>query len=401
LPSVRRPLNIPAYRRLLAAYTLNELAWSIGSVTLALLVYQHTGSAIGAAGFFLSSLFVPALIAPALVARVGAHAPRRILPVLYALEAVLFGALAVVAHNFALAPVLVLTLVDGVVALTARALARTASVSVLTAADLLRNGNALMNAAFSLCFMLGPAIAGLVVAAQGTTAALLTNTVLFVVIAITLVTCATLPASVTGEHGGARLRDALAYVRRQPAIRTVLALQAAGITFFTVSIPVEVVFAQDTLGAGPRGYGGLLSAWGAGAVLGSLAYGRWRQLPSRNLISLGAAALGAGFAVMAAAPALGIALAGSALAGSGNGVEAVATRTAVQENTESQWMTLVMSLQESTIQIAPGIGIALGGAITAATNPRVALGVAAAGALAIACLVRIVLRPGVLKETLA
>ena len=52
-------LRIPAYRRLLAAYMLNELAFMVGSVALALLVYGRTGSALGAAAFFLVSQFVP------------------------------------------------------------------------------------------------------------------------------------------------------------------------------------------------------------------------------------------------------------------------------------------------------------------------------------------------------
>ena len=61
---MNRVLKIPAFRRLLAAYTLNELAFMVGSLTLALLVYRRTGSALGAAGFFLSAQFVPALLSP-------------------------------------------------------------------------------------------------------------------------------------------------------------------------------------------------------------------------------------------------------------------------------------------------------------------------------------------------
>jgi predicted MFS family arabinose efflux permease len=398
---VRQPLKLSAYRRLLAAYALNELAWSFGSLALALLVYHHTGSAIGAAGFFLCSQFVPALLSPALVARVDTSAPRRVLPVLYALEAALFGALAVVAHSFVLAPVLILTVVDGVIAIAARSLARAATVSVLRDARLLREGNALTNSVFSVCYMAGPALGGVVVAAQGTTAALLANTGLFALIALTLTTSRELPGPSTEVRGEHRLRAALRYVRGEPAIRSLIRLQATGIVFFTMAVPVEVVFAQRTLHAGPRGYGGLLSAWGAGAVVGSIAYGRWRGLPSRTLIAIGTGALGAGLAVMAASPALAVALAGAALAGSGNGVDAVATRTAVQEQADARWMALVMSLQESTTQIAPGLGIALGGSLAAITNPRVALAVAGGGALLVASLTRIILRGQQLKETLA
>ena len=49
--------------------------------------------------------------------------------------------------------------------------------------------------------------------------------------------------------------------------------------FFTISVPVEVVLAQHTLHKGAGGYGALLAAWGAGAVLGSAVYARWHARP--------------------------------------------------------------------------------------------------------------------------
>src|SRR5450755_3017389 len=149
---VKRVLRLPAYRRLLAAYALNELAWSVGTLALAVLVYRRTGSVIGSSAFFLCSQFIPALISPLVVARLDQRAPRRVLPALYGLEGVLFFVLAWAASRFSLAPVLALTLADGVVAVSARALARTATVEVLTPAGLLREGNALTNAVFSVCF---------------------------------------------------------------------------------------------------------------------------------------------------------------------------------------------------------------------------------------------------------
>ena len=57
-----RCLRIVAFRRLLMAYVLNELAWSVGTLALSLLVYKRTGSAIGSAAFFLCSQFLPALL---------------------------------------------------------------------------------------------------------------------------------------------------------------------------------------------------------------------------------------------------------------------------------------------------------------------------------------------------
>ncbi len=378
-------LRIPTYRRLLAAYALNELAFMIGSVALALLVYGRTGSALGAAAFFLFAQFVPALISPLWVARLD-HLPSRIvLPILYWFEAAVFVVLAWVASaHFTVVIVVALALLDGVAALTARALARAATVTVTSAAGLLREGNAVANAGFSICFMFGPGFGGALVAAGGTSLALLVDAGLFGLMGLTLATAQGLPepSSIRTEARG-RVRGALDYVRTRPPIRDLMLLQAIAVLFFTISVPVEVVFAQHSLHAGAAGYGGLVSAWGAGAVAGAAVYARWRGLPSRDLVVFGAGCLGVGFIVMSMAPILAVAIVGAAIAGIGNGVESVAVRTALQEEVEDQWMALMMSLYEALFQSIPGAGIVIGGAITALGSPRAALAVAGVGSLAI------------------
>ena len=358
----------------------------LGSVTLALLVYRRTGSALGATAFFLTSQFVPALIAPMCVARLEHLSPRTVLPALHALEAVVFVILAWAASaHVSVAIVLALALLDGVAALTARAVTRAATVSVTSAAGLLREGNAVANAAFSLCFMFGPGVGGTLVAGGGTPVALLVDAALFAIIAITLATARDLPEPAVAEASArGRVRAALAYARERPPIRGLLLLQAAGGLFFTISVPVEVVFAQRSLHVGAAGYGGMLSAWGAGAVAGAAIYARWRGLPSRQLIAFSAGALGVGFVVMAAAPSLIMALVGAAIAGVGNGIVSVAARTALQEEVEDRWMAMIMSLYEVVYQSVPGAGILLGGGITALGGPRLALAVAGIGSLAIA-----------------
>jgi len=399
---VNRVLKIPAYRRLLAAYTLNELAFMVGSLALALLVYRKTGSALGAAAFFLAAQFVPALISPMAVARLDQRPPRPVLPMLYWFEALVFFALAWVAGHFALIPVLALALLDGIAALTARSLARAATVSVTSSAGLLREGNAVANAAFSVCFMLGPAIGGAVVATGGTSAALIADGCLFGVIGFTLATAKGLPEPArTRASAKRRVRAALDYAREHVIIRRLLVLQVFGILFFTISLPVEVVFAEHSLHAGSAGYGALLSAWGAGAVAGAAVYARWRALLSRSLIVIGAGSLGIGFVVMAVAPSLAVAIVGAAFAGVGNGIEAVAARTALQESTEERWMALMMSLNESMFQSIPGAGILLGGTITALGSPRTALAIAGAGSLLVTGVAWFALVPLDVAERLA
>ena len=386
-------LRLPAFRRLLAAYVLNELAWSVGTLALSVLVYRETNSALGSAAFFICAQFLPALLSPALVARLDFHAMRLVLPGLYAVEAVLFGILAWFTHHFTLVPVLVLALADGIIAAAARSLASAARTQILKPRDLLYEGNAISNFGFSGAYMLGPVLGGLVVAAGGTVAALLVNCGLFAVIAVVLA-LTVLPDHATPPEGSGlrRLAEGVGHVRRDRLLSRLLTVQAVGLVFFTVSIPVEVVYAQHTLHAGPGGYGALMGAWGLGAVAGSAAYARWRRRSTSTLIAASGLSLAVGFGIMGVAPTLVVALVGSAVAGMGNGVESVAAKTAVQEQASDHWMALVMSLNDSISQLAPGLGILLGGVIAALATSRAALGFAAAGSLAFALAVPVALR---------
>jgi MFS family permease len=106
---------------------------------------------------------------------------------------------------------------------------------------------------------------------------------------------------------------------------------------------------------------------------------------------------------MALSHALGSAAVGMGIAGVGNGIQAVAARTALQEHVDQHWMGVMMALNESMFQGVPGAGIPIGGLLAASAGPRAAFAVAAAGAVAAAVATWVVLRPAVLSgsETLA
>jgi MFS family permease len=388
-------LRAPSFVSLMLAYSLNELAWSVGTLALAFLVYERTGSALGSTGFFLVSQVVPGFVGPLLIPRLERLSPRRTLPVLYWLEGVLFAVLAWMTSRFALAPVLVLVLIDGVVALTARSLAGAVRADILKPLGLLHEGNALANTVFSVCFLVGPLIGGAVVAFGGTVAALLANCGLFALIGTALALTA-LPAH--AEHAPAspkgRLRAGIAHVRSDPLLRNLLSLQGVGVVFFTISTPVEVVFAEHTLRVGADGYGAIVAAWGGGAVLGSIIYARWGRADIRILMTGGSLAIAAGLGVLAVAPDLIVALVGAALAGIANGVLSTAFMTETQDRTPKDWMALVTTLLQSIRQISPGIGILIGGVLASAGSSRLAFAVAGVGCLLFAVATFVLLSPG-------
>ncbi len=388
------PLRVPAFRRLATTYTLNELCWSFGTIALAVAVYDRTESALASTMLFLATTFLPAFVAPALTARLDQLPVRRALPGLYLVEAVLFAALAALAGSAPLAVLLALALADGAVAIVARALTRAAVVAALEPTGLLDAGNKLLNVGFSLAFATGPAIAGLVVAVTGTGASLTVTAALFATMALTLASARSLPgASGAGDRSWrTRLREGVAYAAGEPTVRAVLGAHGAAAVFLSFGMPIEVVYVRVSLGASDAAYGLLLAAWGAGTVLSSIALTRVRATSPIVLIPASAAAMGAGYGLVAVAPVVALAAVGCLVGGVGNGIYYVSVVQAIQERVGEGFQARVMSLLESVTAAGCGLGFILGGTLTALADARVAFAVAAAGVLVSAAAIRVVLR---------
>jgi predicted MFS family arabinose efflux permease len=379
------PLRKPQFRRLAASYAVNELGDWMGIVALSVLVFDRTGSALATACLFLGTRFLPALIAPILVAKVEQPSPRFALPVIYCGEAAAFGALALFAgDSFLLVGVIVLATVDGALALTGRALTRAVVAASLEPTGELRAGNAVLNVAFTGSAAVGPGIAGLVVAGFGVQSALLLDAVSFYAIAWILLTAGPLPqAEVDPGLVRDRVRAGLAYIRERATLRRLLVAQGAAFVFFAAVIPIEVIYSKETLGAGDSGYGLLLASWGVGMVIGSLVFALVRRAPLPVLLFFSTLAVGAGYLGLAVAPTLAFACAASIVGGAGNGVQWVSVISAVQELTTAGMQARVMSVLESIGAAMPGVGYLLGGLITSAIDPRATFLAAGIGVLAI------------------
>jgi MFS family permease len=378
------PLRRPLFRRLAATYAINELGDWMGLVALSVLVYDETGSALATAALFIGTGFLPAVLAPVLVARVEIPAPRFALPVLYCVEAAAFGGLALLATHFSLLGVVVLASIDGALMLAGRALTRSVAAALLEPSGELRAGNAILNVAFTGGAALGPGIAGLVVAGFGVPTALLLDAVSFYLIAWILFTAGTMPRA-EPEPGRLRerVRAGLAYIREKRTLRRLLVAQGAAFVFFAAVIPVEVIYAKETLGAGDSGYGLMLASWGGGMVLGGLVFAAIRQAPLPALLFFSTIGIGAGYLGLAAAPTLALACVASAVGGIGNGIQWVATVSAVQELTVAGMQARVMSVLEAVGAALPGVGFALGGITAALISPRATFLLAGIGVLAI------------------
>ena len=392
---LRAPLQKPLFRRLLATYSINEMGDWMGIVALSVLVYEATHSPFATAALFFGTRFLPAIFAPLLVTRVEKPPPRLVLPIIYCLETAAFGALALLVSNFSLPAVIVVATIDGALALAGRALTRATVVALLSDPGELRAGNALLNVAFTAGAAVGPALAGLVVAALGLQAALFANAGSFYLVAWILVTAGPIPHA-EAEEGGTRerVRAGLAYVRRNIPLRRILLAQALAFVFFSAVSPIEVIYARESLGTTDTGYGVMLAAWGVGMLCGSLVFASAKKVSLAALFVISTLVIGASYLGLAIAPNLAVACVASVIGGTGNGVQWVSAISSVQELTEAGMQARVMAVLESIGAAMPGLGFAIGGLIAAIATPRATFLVAGLGVLAIVALAIPLLRGG-------
>lgn len=375
------------FGRLLTSYTINEIGDSIGIVALALFVHAETGNALATAGLFMALNVGPAFLAPALTARLEGVTLRRALPALYAVEAAVFAALALLAGEgaFLLPLVLVLGLVDGTLALTGRGLTRAAVGTILKPSDQLREGNALLNVAFALASIGGAAAGGLLSGTAGLAVALGVDAVSFAVIAVLLAATPDLPrVAESSAPVRTKLREGMSFVAGHPLIRMLILGETLAIMLFTVVVPIEVFYARDSLGADEAGFGLLLASWGAGMLIGSLVFIAAKRLPLGILVLGSTVMIGAAYTSMSAADTLAVACALSVVGGMGNGMQWVSVVTALQQATPLHLQARVMGLLESVNRLAPAVGFLIGGVLVTTFSPRTAFAAAGVGVLVLA-----------------
>ncbi len=222
------------------------------------------------------------------------------------------------------------------------------------------------------------------VAGFGVQTALLLDAASFYLVACILLTAPALPHAVPDPGRlRERVRAGLAYIGQRPILRRLLVAQAAAFVFFAAVIPIEVIYAKETLDAGDSGYGLLLASWGGGMIVGSFVFAALRRASLPLLLVTSTAIVGIAYLGLASAPTLTVACTASVLGGIGNGVQWVSTVSAVQELTVAAMQARVMSVLESIGAAMPGLGFLLGGLVTVGHDPRAAFLVAGIGVLAV------------------
>jgi len=245
----------------------------------------------------------------------------------------------------------------------------------------LPNAIALNSAAFNSARVLGPAAAGIVMAAAGEAACFWTNAVTYLAVLAVLLRMNLAPHvadSNSGKSALGTLREGVDYALGQPPIRNLLLLLGvtAGLGFqYMVLLPV---YARDILRANEQAYGLMVSAFGLGSLLSAVVMTRQldRWALRRNLL-IGLASSGVGMGVFAWSRVLPLTLAMGFLAGFGLILYVASTNTLLQLTTEDRFRGRIMSLYTFMFIGTAPIGALMSGGIAQRWGAPVATTVSA------------------------
>ena len=368
-------LKIPNYRR----YFIGQLASLSGNwmqmVAEIWVILTLTDSGV-AVGITTALQFVPMLFLGAFGGLLADRVPkRRLLVLTQSLHAIPPLAMLALALTAGLTPAMVFVLVFARGCVNAVDYpTRQAFVSEIVGGDRVVNAVSLNSVLIHSARIVGPAIAGVMIAFVGPEPCFALNAASFGVMIFALATMdrgALQPAAIAPREPHA-VRAALAYVRRTPDLWIPLALMGAVGTLGFNFQAVLPLLAKFTFEGGPGAYAALVSAMGIGAIAGALATGAHGRV-SPALIAGAAIGFGALALLAAGAPTIALELAALAPLGAASVMLAASVNSALQLASDPVMRGRVMALYSIVFLGSTPIGAPIAGLLSETIDPRAAL----------------------------
>jgi MFS family permease len=212
----------------------------------------------------------------------------------------------------------------------------------------------------NLSRIIGPIVAGALLAASGSTAVFVLNAVLSLLAFAQILRWKTEPriSALPGERFVGAMRVGVQHVQQNPRMRAVL-LRVFVFFFLSTALTALLPLVAQRLGGGARGFTLLMACMGAGAMLAVMGLPRWRDRYSRDrIVGLGSLVVSVMTVVVALAPWLWLAALGMAVAG-GAWIATANTLTMAAQLALPNW---VRARGMSTYQMALMGGSAAGAA---------------------------------------
>jgi len=386
LPVALRALRYRNFRLFFGGQLISLIGTWMQSVAQAWLVYRLTGSSVllGAVGF---AAQIPVFVLAPVGGIVADRYDRRPIVVAtqtsamllaFAMAALTLSGLVRIWHIFILAALLGATNSFDIPA-------RQAFMVEMVGKQDLMNGIALNSSMFNASRVIGPAVAGLLVAGVGEGWCFFINGVSFMAVIAGLLAMRVKPREKGDQAGSplARVVEGFRFVLRNPPVHAILALlgvvSVTGMPY-TVLLPI---FAGRILHGGARALGGLSAAAGIGALGGALLLAGRKDLRGLNRwVAASALGFGASLVAFSASRRLWLSAAILAAVGFSMMIEMGSSNTLIQSMVPDHLRGRVMSVYSMMFMGMAPIGSLLAGA--AAQRAGAPATVAAAGAICMA-----------------
>jgi MFS family permease len=364
--TVHRTSPRAAVRRLAAARLISITGGAAAYTALMFTVYQSTRSPAWLSAALVLTFGVSGLLAP-IAGAIGDRFDRRRVMIVSDVA----GVAAFAAMAFAGDPgwLLAFAFVSAVVE-TPFWMASAAAIPNMVEPSELSWANSLISLGRNAGIMVGPAIGGALVAAIGPTWVFGLNAMTFAVSAILVWT---VRAPFEGERSDATehrgLRAGFVFIARDRVLRT-LVLAWTGLVFGFGLVMVADVPLVEHFHAGSIGYGLLITFWGAGSVVGSLAGRYLNEDREPRALFLGTALIAVTTAAIAVSPWFAPILVIAMLSGVGDAIVLVAEQGIQQRRTPDAVRSRVIAASEGLTSIAFVLGFAVAGAVLRAVGPQ-------------------------------
>lgn len=242
----------------------------------------------------------------------------------------------------------------------------------------LPNAVALNSTSFTAAQMIGPAIAGLLIAKIGTGWAILLNGLSFgaVLVSMTFFRLSELRTSVRAHRSTSGFREGLRYVDRHRDLRAILVMLLL-IGTFSFNFPFFIsTMAVTVFHSGSRGFGLLSSIMAVGTLSGALFAARQEKTRFASL-TVAAAVFAVGCALAALAPGYWWFSAALVIVGAAAMTFTNGTNSLMQLSTEPSMRGRVMALRVGIALGGMAVGAPIQGWIANHFGPRWSLGIAA------------------------
>jgi MFS family permease len=376
-------LEVPNYRRYFAGQLISLSGTWMQTVAAIWVILTLTDSGV-AVGLTTALQFLPMLLIGAWGGLLADRIPKhRLLIATQALMVIPAVGLFAVTATGVVAPWMVFLAVFAFGSLNAiDNPARQSFVIEMVGADRVVNAVSLNSVIVQAARIVGPAVAGILIATVGVVACFGLNALTFVAMILALrgMDPSRLQAAPVAEREPGAIRAGLRYVLRTPELLVPLALMGLVGTLgfnFQVVLPLLAKFSFES---GAMTYAALVSAMAVGSIAGALVNGH-RGRTGPRLIAGGALAFGVSALLAAAMPTLALEILMLALLGAAAVTFAATINSTLQLAVSPEMRGRVMALYSVVFLGSTPIGAPLTGWLAQTYDPRAALVLAGAGGL--------------------